>query len=147
MGREPRVGTGLSGPKLLPVRDPFDTLRVAMLRTMLRSKLHMARVTEANLEYMGSLTVDRDLLDAVDMVPMEQIHVANVSNGERFVTYLFEGERGSGVVCVNGAAARLAQPGDRIIVMAYGLVDESEVADHQPKVAILDDENRISRVS
>jgi aspartate 1-decarboxylase len=110
---------------------------------MLRAKLHAARVTEANLEYTGSLTVDRDLLDAVDIAVSEQVHVANLENGERFTTYIFEGERGSGVMCANGAAARLVQPGDRIIVMAYGLVDDSEVATHRPKVAILDEKNRI----
>jgi len=114
-----------------------------MFRTMLKSKLHRARVTEANLEYMGSLTVDRDLMDAVGMVPNEQVHVANLANGERFVTYLFEGERGSGVMCVNGAAAHKATEGDRIIVMAYGQYDESEIAGHRPKVAILSEDNRI----
>jgi len=110
---------------------------------MLRAKLHTARVTEANLEYMGSLTVDRDLMDAVGMVANEQVHVANLTNGERFVTYLFEGERGSGGMCVNGAAAHLATEGDRIIVMAYAVVDESEAAGHRPRVAILDEGNRI----
>jgi len=114
-----------------------------MLRSMLKAKLHMARVTEANLEYMGSLTVDRDLMDAVGMVPNEQVHVANLANGERFTTYLFEGKRGSGVMCVNGAAAHLAKEGDRIIVMTYASLDESEIADHRPRVAILDEGNRI----
>ena len=114
-----------------------------MMRTMLRAKLHAARVTEANLAYTGSLTVDRDLLDAVDIAVGEQVHVANLENGERFTTYIFEGERGSGVMCVNGAAARRAHVGDRLIVMAYGLLDEAEVAAHRPKVAILDEQNRI----
>lgn len=113
---------------------------------MLRAKLHSARVTEANLEYMGSLTVDRDLLDAVDIAPNEEVLVANLDNGERFTTYIFEGERGSGVMCVNGAAARLARVGDRIIVMAFGHVTEPEVASHRPKVAILDEKNRIERM-
>jgi len=117
------------------------------MRSMLKSKLHTATVTEANLEYVGSLTVDMDLLEAVGLVPNEQIHVANLNNGERFTTYLFEGERGSGVMCVNGAAARLATPGDRIIVMAYAWLDESEVAGHEPKVAILDERNQIVRMS
>lgn len=114
-----------------------------MLRTMLRAKLHRVTVTEADLEYEGSLTVDRDLMDAVGLLPMEQVHCANVNNGARFVTYLFEGERGSGIICVNGAAARLAGPGDLLIVMAYGLVDDSEAEAHQPRVALLDEHNRI----
>ena len=114
-----------------------------MLRTMLRAKLHRATVTAAVLEYEGSLTVDLDLLDAVGLLASEQIHVANITNGERFVTYLFEGERGSGVICVNGAAARLARPGDQLIIMAYGLMDDAEAETHRPKVAILDESNRI----
>jgi aspartate 1-decarboxylase len=111
---------------------------------MLRAKLHRATVTEAVLEYEGSLTVDRDLLDAVDLLPGEQIHVANITTGERFVTYLFEGERGSGVICVNGAAARLARPGDQLIIMAYGILEDAEAATHRPRVAILDHCNRIA---
>jgi aspartate 1-decarboxylase len=117
-----------------------------MFRTMLRSKLHNACVTEANLEYTGSLTVDRDLMDAVGMVPDEQVHVANLANGERFTTYLLEGERGSRVMCVNGAAAHLAKEGDRIIVMAYAILDEAEVEAHRPKVAILTVDNQIDRM-
>ncbi len=117
-----------------------------MLRSMLRSKLHQAPQTAAHLEHMGRLTVDRDLLDAVDLAPNEEVLCANMSNGERFTTYIFEGERGSGVICVNGAAARLARPGDELIVMAFGLVEDSEVADHRPKVAILDEKNRIDRM-
>ncbi len=113
------------------------------MRTMLRAKLHRATVTETVLEYEGSLTVDRDLLDAVGLLPNEQIHVANITNGERFVTYLFEGERGSGVICVNGAAARLARPGDQLIIMAYGMMDDAKAEAHRPRVAILDAENRI----
>jgi aspartate 1-decarboxylase len=102
-----------------------------MSRTMLRAKLHRATVTEALLEYEGSLTVDRDLLDAVGHLPNEQIHEANITNGERFVTYLFEGER-------------QARPGDQLIIMAYGLVDEEEAETHQPKVAILNETNHIA---
>ena len=106
----------------------------------------MARVTEANLEYMGSLTVDRDLMDAVGMVPDEQVLIANAANGERFTTYLFEGERGSGVICVNGAAAHLAKEGDRIIVMTFAQLDEAEVEAHRPTVAILNEDNQIDRM-
>lgn len=118
-----------------------------MWRSVLRAKLHLARVTESRLDYEGSLTVDRELLDAVDLVPHERVLVANLENGARFTTYLFEGEPGSGVICVNGAAARLAVPGDRVIVMAFGLVDEEEIRTHRPKVAILDAENRIVRMT
>jgi aspartate 1-decarboxylase len=113
---------------------------------MLRAKLHTATVTQANPEYVGSLTVDRDLLDAVGLVEHEQVLCANLANGERFTTYIFEGERGSGVIGVNGAAARLASEGDRLIVMAFGIVDESEIAGHRPKVAILDDQNRVVEI-
>lgn len=116
-----------------------------MIRIMLRAKLHAARVTEANVEYLGSLAVDRDLLDAVGMVENEQVVCANLENGERFTTYIIEAERGSGVVCANGAAARLATKGDRLIVMAFGLVDESELEAHRPRVALLDERNRISK--
>jgi aspartate 1-decarboxylase len=118
-----------------------------MLRTMLRAKLHRANVTEARLDYEGSLTVDRDLLDAAGMLPYEQILVANIDNGRRFTTYLIEGEGGSGTICVNGAAARHAAKNDRIIVMAFGLVDESEAAGHHPTVVVLDRRNRIVRKS
>jgi len=117
-----------------------------MLPRVLRAKLHRATVTEADLEYVGSITIDRDLLDAVDIAPNEEVLVANMSNGERFTTYVFEGESGSGVMCVNGAAARLARPGDLIIVMAFGLVTDEEIAAHRPKVAFVGDRNRIDRM-
>ena len=110
---------------------------------MLRAKLHKACVTEANLEYTGSLTVDLDLLDAVGRAANEEVLVANLANGARFRTYIFEGERGSGVMCVNGAAAHLATEGDRIIVMAFGFFDDEEAKAHRPRVAILDGKNRI----
>ena len=117
-----------------------------MQRFFLRAKLHRAVVTEADLTYEGSLTVDQDLLDAVGLAEHERVECANLMNGERFTTYLFAGKRGSGVVCGNGAVARLVQPGDRLIVMAYGLFTEEELATHRPRVAILDENNRIVRL-
>ena len=89
-----------------------------MLITVLKSKIHCARVTEANLNYMGSITIDEDLMDAAGMVEGEQVHIVNNNNGERFVTYIIKGERGKGQICLNGAAARLVQPDDVVIIMA-----------------------------
>lgn len=114
-----------------------------MFRHMMKAKLHRARVTEANLNYVGSITIDEDLLDAVDMVPNEQVQIVNNNNGARFETYIIPGERGSGVVCLNGAAARLVQEGDVVIIISYGLVSEEEVKTHQPKVAIIGENNKI----
>ncbi|MBI1289856.1 aspartate 1-decarboxylase [bacterium] len=117
-----------------------------MLREFLKSKLHQARVTEANLHYVGSITIDLDLMEAVDLLPNEKILIVNNNNGARFETYVIEGERGSGVICLNGAAARLAQPGDVVIIMSFALLNDAEVRDHQPKVAVLDSENRIAEI-
>ncbi|MBY6271672.1 MAG: aspartate 1-decarboxylase [Caldibacillus debilis] len=117
-----------------------------MLREMMHAKLHRATVTEANLNYVGSITIDQDLLDAVGMYPHEKVQVVNNSNGARFETYIIPGKRGSGVICLNGAAARLVQPGDRIIIIAYALLNEEEIKNHSPKVAILDENNRIERI-
>lgn len=114
-----------------------------MFRHMMKAKLHRARVTEANLNYVGSITIDEDLLDAVDMVPNEQVQIVNNNNGARFETYIIPGERGSGVVCLNGAAARLVQTGDVVIIISYGLVSEEQVRAHQPKVAIIGENNQI----
>jgi len=113
-----------------------------MLRTLMRTKIHRATVTDANLDYVGSITIDRDLMDAADLVEFEQVHVVDVNNGARFETYVIEGERGSGTMCVNGAAARLVQKGDKIIVIAYGAVDESKIAGFEPKVVVVDGTNR-----
>lgn len=113
-----------------------------MLRTLFKSKIHRARVTQADLNYVGSLTVDLDLLERSDILPYEQVHVVNVNNGERFVTYAIEGERGSGVMCLNGAAARRGQPGDIIIVIAYGQFDDAEARALKPKVVLVDEHNR-----
>ena len=110
------------------------------LRRMLKSKIHRIAVTEANLHYNGSLTLDRALLDAADLYEYEQIDVVNVNNGARFSTYLIEG--GPGTCCLNGAAARLGQPGDLLILMAYDLLDEQSAAGHKPTVIVVDGENR-----
>ncbi|HOJ67401.1 MAG TPA: aspartate 1-decarboxylase [Candidatus Hydrogenedentes bacterium] len=118
-----------------------------MILTMMKSKIHRATVTEANLNYVGSLTVDADLLDAAEMLPYEQVHVLNINTGARFVTYLMEGPRGSGVMCLNGAAARLGQPGDLIIAITYAQMDEKEARNHQPLVVLVDNRNRIAGIN
>ena len=105
-----------------------------MTLTLLRAKLHRIRVTEACLDYMGSLTVDQDLMDAAGLYEHEKILCADVENGNRFETYAIEGRRGSHVCCLNGAAARKGKTGDRLIVMAFGVFSAEEAADHQPKV-------------
>lgn len=115
-----------------------------MFRTMMNGKIHRATVTEANLNYVGSITIDEDLLDAAGMLPNEKVQIVNNNNGARLETYIIPGERGSGVVCLNGAAARLVQPGDTVIVISYMLVAEENVKDHKPKVLIMDKENRIA---
>lgn len=117
-----------------------------MVLTMLKSKVHRATITEANLEYKGSLTLDRDLMDAAGMLEYEQIHVLNINTGDRFTTYLISGERGSGVVCLNGAAARLGQPGNLIIALTYAQMDEKEAAAYHPVVVHVDAKNRITEV-
>ena len=111
-------------------------------RRMLKSKIHRATVTDANLDYVGSITVDRALLAAADVLPYEQVHVLNLSTGARFETYAIEGPAGGGDICLNGAAARLAQPGDRVIVLTYADYVEDDLADHQPIVVHVDDANR-----
>jgi aspartate 1-decarboxylase len=117
-----------------------------MFRNMMNGKIHRATVTEANLNYVGSITIDEDLLDAVGMVANEKVQIVNNNNGARLETYIIPGERGSGVVCLNGAAARLVQKGDIVIIISYALVAEEKVAAHQPKVAIMDEDNRIKEL-
>jgi aspartate 1-decarboxylase len=114
-----------------------------MIRKMCKSKIHRATVTDANLHYVGSVTIDTELLAAADILPYEMVQVVNINNGERFETYAIEGEAGSGTVCLNGAAARLAVPGDLVIVIAYGLYTEEELKDWEPKVVHVDAENKI----
>ena len=105
-----------------------------MLITVLKSKIHCARVTEANLNYMGSITIDEDLMDAAGMLEGEQVHIVNNNNGERFVTYIIKGERGKGQICLNGAAARLVQPDDVVIIMAYAQMTPEEAREFHPTV-------------
>lgn len=105
-----------------------------MLVTVLKSKIHCARVTEANLNYMGSITIDEDLMDAAGMLEGEQVHIVNNNNGERFVTYIIKGERGAGQICLNGAAARLVQPDDVVIIMAYAQMTPDEARTFKPTV-------------
>ncbi len=117
-----------------------------MNRTLLKSKIHRVTVTEADVEYEGSITVDRDLMDAADFHHYEQVHIFNVTNGNRFVTYVIEGERGSGDICVNGAAAHLAGKGDCLIVASFASYTESECKAHVPKLVYVDGANRITRI-
>ncbi len=117
-----------------------------MLLSMFKSKIHRATVTEAVLHYKGSLTLDPDLMDAAEMLPNEEIHVLNINTGARFTTYIIEGERGSGVVCLNGAAARLGQPGDLIIALTYCMMDREEAKKHVPVVVHVDEENKITSI-
>ncbi|SDW60342.1 L-aspartate 1-decarboxylase [Marininema mesophilum] len=114
-----------------------------MFRTMMKAKLHRATVTEANLNYVGSVTIDQDILDRVDILPNEKVQIVNNNNGARLETYAIPGPRGSGVVCLNGAAARLVQPGDTVIVIAYGMMDEKTARTYRPKVALMGDNNEI----
>ncbi|MBS2969379.1 aspartate 1-decarboxylase [Metabacillus sp. KIGAM252] len=114
-----------------------------MFRTMMNAKIHRARVTEANLNYVGSITIDEDLLDAVGMTANEKVQIVNNNNGARFETYIIPGPRDTGVVCLNGAAARLVQEGDVVIIISYAMIAEENIRMHTPKVAIMDENNRI----
>src|SRR5579885_2804342 len=113
-----------------------------MRRVMMKSKIHRATVTAGNLEYEGSLTIDRDLMDAADVLPNEQIHVWDVTNGTRLITYALPGDRGSGQICVNGAGAHLIKPGDLVIIATYAEMEEGEARKHEPTVILLDGKNR-----
>ena len=113
-----------------------------MLRTMLKSKIHRATVTQADLHYVGSLTVDADLMEAADLLEGEQVTVVDVDNGARLITYVITGEPGSGIIGINGAAAHLIHPGDLVIVIAYGVVEDAEARTYQPRVVFVDAENR-----
>lgn len=114
-----------------------------MFRTMLKSKIHRATVTAADLNYIGSLTLDPDLMDASDLLPGELVHVVDINNGARLETYLIEGQRGSGEVQINGAAARLVHTGDLVIIIGYGMVAEEEAKNITPRVVFVDDQNRV----
>lgn len=117
-----------------------------MTREMLRAKVHRITVTECDVEYEGSLTLDADLMDAAGMVPFERIEVYDVDNASRFATYLIEGERGSGCCCVNGAAARLVGVGHKVIIASYASIPEAEVRGWRPKIVLVDERNRMTVV-
>ncbi len=114
-----------------------------MRRIMCKSKIHRATVTQAELHYEGSLTVDSDLLDAADIVPYERVQVCNINNGERFETYIIPGKRRSGTICLNGAAARLGAVGDEIIIITYATYTDEEIKNYKPTVIILDKQNKV----
>jgi aspartate 1-decarboxylase len=115
-----------------------------MLRTMMKSKIHRATVTQADLHYVGSVTIDEDLLDAADLLPGELVHIVDVTNGARLETYTIAGERGSGVIGINGAAARLVHPGDVVILIGYGQMDTAEAKEYQPHVVSVDAETALN---
>ena len=117
-----------------------------MQRTMLNAKIHRATITEADLNYDGSLTIDQDLLDAAGIIPFERVKVYNINNGERFDTYAIKGERGSGVIGLNGAAARRGHVGDLIIIVTYAQYDESELEGFAPKIILCDEKNGIRKL-
>lgn len=117
-----------------------------MILNMMKSKIHRATVTEANVDYVGSITIDKELMDAVGILPNEQVQVVDNNNGARLITYAIEGEAGSGVICMNGAAALLVNPGDVVIIMAFAGMTEEEAKTHTPKVILVDENNRIERV-
>ncbi|MDK4687982.1 aspartate 1-decarboxylase [Kingella negevensis] len=114
-----------------------------MFKTVLSGKIHRATVTQADLNYVGSITIDQDLMDAAGISVNEKVQIVNNNNGERFETYTIAGERGSGTICLNGAAARLVLAGDVVIIMSYVMVSEEELQTHQPKVVLVDNYNKI----
>lgn len=116
---------------------------ILMLRTMCKGKIHRATVTQANLNYVGSITIDQDLLDAAGIYPYEKVQVVNINNGARLETYTIAGARGSGVICLNGAAARLNAEGDLVIIMSYGQFSEAEIRALTPQIVFVDEENHI----
>ncbi len=115
--------------------------------TMLNGKIHRATVTQAALDYVGSITIDEDLLDAAGILEYEMVQIVDVENGNRFETYTIAGERGSGMICLNGAAARCVQVGDHVIIMCYCSIDADEAKGHKPKVVFVDDDNKPSRIT
>ncbi|MGM8365368.1 aspartate 1-decarboxylase [Virgibacillus sp. W0181] len=117
-----------------------------MFRTLMKAKIHRARITEANLNYVGSVTIDESILEKVDILPHEKVQIVNNNNGARLETYVIPGERGSGVVCLNGAAARLVQKDDIIIIIAYAIVENEELCSFKPKVAIMNDKNEVEQM-
>ncbi|MBX3042196.1 MAG: aspartate 1-decarboxylase [Candidatus Kapabacteria bacterium] len=118
-----------------------------MLRNFLKSKIHQATITQAELYYVGSLTIDEDLMDAADVKTYEKVSVVNINNGERFETYVIPGVRGSGTICLNGAAARKGAVGDLLIIMSYCLIDSKEIEGYHPTVVLLDKQNKIQSIT
>lgn len=117
-----------------------------MFITSLKGKIHGATVTEANLNYMGSITIDEVLLEAAGILPNEKVQIVNNNNGNRLETYVIKGEMNSGVICLNGAAARMVQPGDKVIIIAYGIMTEVEVQSYVPKIVMVDGDNKVIEV-
>lgn len=117
-----------------------------MYRTLMKAKIHRATVTDADLNYVGSVTIDQDILDNVDIVPNEKVQIVNNNNGARLETYVIAGARGTGIVCLNGAAARLVQKGDIVIIISYAMVSEANIKSFKPKVAIMDKDNQIEQM-
>ena len=116
-----------------------------MLRYMLKSKIHRAVVTEADLNYVGSITIDKNIMDAADIIENEKVTIVNNNNGERFETYVIEGQAGSGIICLNGAAARLAVRGDIVIILTYTILSDEECQDHKPRLVFVDEKNEIKK--
>lgn len=114
-----------------------------MIIEVLKSKIHRARVTQAELNYVGSITIDEDLMDAANLIANEKVQIVNNNNGARFETYVIKGERGSGTICLNGAAARLAQVGDIVIIMSYGYMEQDEARNYQPLLVFPDPDNKL----
>jgi aspartate 1-decarboxylase len=117
-----------------------------MFLTMFKSKIHRAMVTEANLNYMGSITIDQDLLEAANILPHEKVQIVNNNNGARFETYVICGERGSGIICLNGAAARLVQPGDTVIIISYAMMTPEEALAFRPTIVMVDNNNKVAEI-
>ena len=115
------------------------------MRTVLKSKIHRAKVTQADLHYEGSITIDAGLMEAADILPFEQVHVLDVDNGSRLTTYAIEGARGSGQICINGAAARLVSPGDTVIILTYETMSDGDAREREPALIYVDERNRIVR--
>ncbi|UNC91815.1 aspartate 1-decarboxylase [Candidatus Contubernalis alkaliaceticus] len=118
-----------------------------MFRNMFKSKIHRATVTDADLNYNGSITIDSELLEASGILPYEQVHVVNINNGNRFETYVIEGKPGSGEICINGAAARLVHSGDLVIIITYSMVPENELNQFEVKTVLVDSQNKIVRIN
>ncbi|MGE5417610.1 MAG: aspartate 1-decarboxylase [Acidobacteriota bacterium] len=118
-----------------------------MFRTILKSKIHRATVTDANLNYVGSITIDTAIMEAAEILPNEKVQIVNNNNGARFETYVIEGPRNSGVVCLNGAAARLVQPGDIVIIITYAMMSDEESRTHEPYLVFVDEKNMITKVA